>query len=186
MEPGRSMEIEVMGLIRAGLMCLTVLTVSCSGSSTAEDARRADLLDRDLLMTAEIDGVRWETSAVAGPGSGPGPGAYSTEAFRWGTIEGDPRRVLFKATKTARRLGWTITDIGCFSAGTIHVGGWKQFDPFVAYLSMGWNPHAEQFGITAETPPVREGGGNSPPLNSRQVDLARSCLVSGEDTGYYD
>src|SRR5687767_11144792 len=95
----RSMEI-VMGLIRVGLACLTVLTVSCNtGTSTAEDARRAEILDRDPLLRAEIDGVRWETSAVAGPGSGPGPGAYSTEAFRWGTIEGDTRRVLFEATK---------------------------------------------------------------------------------------
>ena len=169
------------------LVGLAVLTVGCSGSSTGEDARRAELLDTDPLLTTELDGVRWETSSVAGPGSGPGPGTYWTEAFRWGTIEGDPRRVLLEASQTAQRLGWTITQAGCFSAGTIHVSGWKQFDRFVAYLSMGWNPNAEQFGLTASTPPVNSGNPTNapPPRSAEMTTLSRSCLVTGEDTSYY-
>jgi len=175
-----------MQLIRLGLVCLTVLSVSCSGTSTGEDARRAELLDTDPLLTTEIDGVRWETSAVAGAGSGPGPGTYYTEAFRGGSIEGDPRRVLLEASQTAQRSGWTITQAGCFSAGTIHVSGWKQFDRFVAYLSMGWSDYTDQFGLTASTPPVNGGDPtNAPPLTSSEMTLSRSCLVTGEDTSYY-
>lgn len=118
-------------------------------------------------------------------GSGPGPGTYWTEALRWGTIEGDPRLVLLKATKTARRLGWTITRVECFSAATFHVSGWKQFDRFVALLSMGWSRDTEQFSIKAETPPVNAGGTNMPPAPSSEVELTRSCLVTGEDTSFY-
>ena len=174
-----------MGLIRFGLVCLTLLTASCSGSSTAEDSRRAEILDRDPFFRTELDGVRWETSAVAGPGSGPGPGTYWTDALRWGSIHGDPRHAVLEAAKTARRLGWTITQANC-SSGTYHVDGWKQFDRFVALLSIGWADFTDQFSIKAVTPPVNEGGStNSPPSRSSEVDLTRSCLVTGEDSSYY-
>jgi hypothetical protein len=174
-----------MGVPRISVLVLMIVwTVGCSGTSTAEDSRRAELLDRDPLLVAEIGGVRWETSPIAGPGSG-GPGTYWTQALRWGTIEGDPRLVLLEATKTARRLGWTITRVECFSAATFCVGGWKQFDRFVALLSMGWSRDTDQFSIKAETPPVNAGGTNSPPARSSEVDLTRSCLVTGEDTSFY-
>jgi hypothetical protein len=168
----------VVGLCRLGVVSLAILTASCSGT-TGEDERRADLLDRDPLFTAEIDGVRWETSAIAGPGSGPGPGTYWTKVSRWGTIQGDPRRVVFQASQAARRSGWTVTRAMCVSAETISVDGWKQFDGFVALLSIGWNPDAEQFALTAETPPVNAGGGNQTPSPSSEADLSRSCLVTG-------
>jgi hypothetical protein len=181
---------KVMGLIRVGLTCLTVLAVSCdTGTSTAEDAQRAELLDRDPLFNTELDGVRWETSSVAGPGSGPGAGAYDTVALRWGRVVGDPREVLLDASKTARRLGWTITEVNCFVPDYL-VDGWKQFDRFVALLSISWVDYPgrdrDRFFLKSQTSPVREGGTNQPPALSSEADLTRSCLVTGEDTGYYN
>ena len=167
------------------LVGLAVLTVGCSGSSTGEDARRAELLDTDPLFTTELDGVRWETSAVAGPGSGPGPGTYWTEAFRWGRVAGDPREVLFDASGTARRLGWTITEVECFPGSGYLVRGWRQFDRFVANLSISWSDFPgrdrDRIFLKAQTPPVKGGSKtNSPPPRSWQVDLARTCLAKGQ------
>jgi hypothetical protein len=171
-----------------GLVCLIVLTFGCSGSSTAEDRRRSELLDRDPLFTAELEGVRWETSAVAGPGSGPGPGTYWTVALRSGRLDGDPREVLLKAARTASRFGWVITDAHCFVPDYL-ANGWKQFDHFVALLSISWVDYPgedrDRFFLRAETPPVNPGGTNQTPARSREVDLTRSCLVTGQDTSYY-
>jgi hypothetical protein len=173
-----------MGLIRSGLVCLTLLTVSCSGSSTAEDSRRSEILDRDPLLTTELGGVRWEISPVAGPGSGPGPGTYWTEALRWGRVDGDPRQVVLDAAKAARRFGWAITEAHCFVPDYL-VNGWKQFDRFVAHLSISWVDYPgddrDRFFLKAQTPPVNAGGTNSLPARSAEVDLTRSCLVTGED-----
>jgi hypothetical protein len=75
---------------------LALLTGGRSGSSTAEDSRRSEILDRDPLFTAELDGVRWETSASP-TGSGPGPGTHWTVASRrgigrWRSATGGVRR----------------------------------------------------------------------------------------------
>jgi hypothetical protein len=153
-----------MGLMRSwAFVCLTVLTIGCSGTSTGEDSRRAELLDTDPLFTTERVGVRWETSSVAGPGSGPGPGTYWTDALRWGRVDRDPREVLLSAAKAARQFGWVITDAHCFVSGYL-ANGWKQFDHFVAYLSISWVDYPgedrDRFYLKAETPPVSAGGTN--------------------------
>lgn len=162
------------------LTYLAVVAFSCNGSSTGEDGRRAELLDRDPLLTAELEGVRFEGEAVAGPGSGPGPGTYWTEASRRGRVEGDPREVLLEASETASRFGWTITEAHCSSGGYL-VDGWKQFEGFVALLSMGWNPDSEVLSIRAETPPINAGGGNVHPVDSDEVDLSTTCLARSTD-----
>jgi len=177
----------VMGLISSrAFVCLTVLTIGCSGTSTGEDSRRAELLDTDPLFTTELVGVRWETSSVAGPGSGPGPGTYWTDALRWGRVDGDPREVLLSAAKVAGQFGWVITDVHCFVPGYL-ANGWKQFDHFVAHLSISYHSgeDGDRFYLKAETPPVNAGGTNQTPSPSREVDLTRSCLVTGEDTSHY-
>ncbi len=167
------------------LICLAVLSAGCSGSSTSEDARRAEVLDRDPLLTADLDGVRWETSSVAGPGSGPGPGTYWTEAFRWGRVEGDPREALLEAGEAAGRFGWKITDARCHPGFGYGMDGWKQFDRSVALLSMSWMDYPgedrDRIYIKAQTPPVNAGSPtNALPLHSREVDLATTCLAQAD------
>jgi hypothetical protein len=176
------------GCIRGALVGLALLAASCAGTSTPEDARRADVLGRDPLFTTAIDGILWERPAFADPGSGPGPGASNTEASRQGTVEGDPRRVMLKAAKTARRLGWIITDARCSyeGGGSFSVSGWKQFDRFVATVDLYWDrTFTRLFNISAETSPVNEGGGNLLPERIGQIDFTKSCLVTGEDADSY-
>ena len=81
----------------------------------------------------------------------------------------------------ARPFGWRITRADCWSGG-YHVDGWKQFDRFVALLSIGWSEYTDQFSVGAETPPVNAGGSNERPARSAELDLRQSCLVTGEDT----
>jgi hypothetical protein len=156
------------------------LTASCV-RSTAEDRRRADLLGRDPLFHTALDGVRFSFPGVATTaGSGPGAATTWTEADRFGTIEGDPREVLIEAANTARRLGWTILGASCPSPGTYIVGGWKQFDRFVAHLEISWSDKTHQFSLKALTPPVHGGmATNSPPSVKGETNLSRTCLARG-------
>jgi hypothetical protein len=80
-----------------------------------------------------------------------------------GRVDGDPREVLLSAAKAARQFGWVITDAHCFVSGYL-ANGWKQFDHFVAYLSISWVDYPgedrDRFYLKAETPPVSAGGTN--------------------------
>jgi hypothetical protein len=170
-------------LRRLALLCLTLLVMSCV-RSTPEDRRRADLIGRDPLFHTALHGVRFTNPGVATvAGAGPGAGTTWTEADRFGTIEGDAREVLIEAANTARRLGWMILGASCPSPGTYIVGGWKQFDRFVADLRMSWSDKTHQFSLVAQTPPVHGGmATNSSPAVRSEVDLSQTCLARATAT----
>jgi hypothetical protein len=135
-------------------------------------------MGQDPLFHTELDGVRFNfPRPEIVPGSVIGAGVSWTEVDRFGKIAGDPRHVLIEAGDTARWLGWTILGASCPSPGTYIVAGWKQFDRFVADLTISWSDKTHGFSLVAETPPIHGGTAtNSPPAVRGDVDLSRTCL----------
>jgi hypothetical protein len=123
---------------------------------------------------------RWQVRA-ADPGRGrTGPrrsGGGGSRAIRV--------RLCSKPARRPVAVGWKITDARCHPGFGYGMDGWKQFDRSVALLSMSWMDYPgedrDRIYIKARTPPVSAGSPtNAPPLPSREVDLATTCLAQAD------